>query len=156
MCYTLFTLKQEVLMRLSYSPAQPEDIDQIYLLCKALIQTYEQLDAIDFPRVLRWIRQKIESSIGEYTVLCADGMKAGYYHFYRNKDGLLELDDLYLFPPFQNQGIGTAVIQKCCASTTEPIQLYVFARNTRAVALYERLGFQITETVHQTRYLMKR
>ena len=143
-------------MTLSYSPARPEDIDQIYLLCKALIQQYEQLDAIDFPKVLRWVRQKIESSIGEYTVLWADGIKAGCYHFYRNEDGLLELDDLYLFPPFQNQGIGTAVIQKCCASTTEPILLYVFARNTRAVALYERLGFQITATVHQTRYIMKR
>lgn len=143
-------------MTLSYSPAQPEDIDQIDLLCKELIQTYEQLDSIDYPKVLRWVRQKIESSIGEYTVLCADGMKAGYYHFYRNGDSLLELDDLYLFPPFQNQGIGTAVIQKCCASTTEPIQLYVFARNTRAVALYERLGFQITATVHQTRYIMRK
>lgn len=143
-------------MTLSYSPAQPEDIDPIYLLCKELIQNYEQLDAIDYPRVLHWVRQKIESSIGEYTVLYADGIKAGYYHFYRNEDSLLELDDLYLFPPFQNQGIGTAVIQKCCASTTEPIMLYVFARNTRAVALYERLGFQITATVHQTRYIMKR
>ena len=143
-------------MILSYSPAQPEDIDQIYLLCKSLIQTYERVDAIDLPKVLRWVRQKLETSIGEYMVIHADGQKAGYYHFYRNEDGLLELDDLYLFPPFQNQGIGTAVIQKCCASTTEPIQLYVFARNTRAVALYERLGFQITATVHQTRYIMKR
>lgn len=142
-------------MTLSYSPAQPEDIGQIDLLCKELIHTHEQLDSIDYPKVLRWVRQKIESSIGEYTVLCADGMKAGYYHFYRNGDSLLELDDLYLFPSFQNQGIGTAVIQKCCASTTEPIQLYVFARNTRAVALYERLGFQITATVHQTRYIMR-
>ena len=142
-------------MTLSYSPAQPEDIDQIYLLCKELIQNYEQLDTIDYPKVLRWVRQKIESSIGAYTVLYADGIKAGYYHFYRNEDGFLELDDLYLSPSFQNQGIGTAVIQKCCASTTEPIMLYVFARNTRAVALYERLGFQITETVHQTRYIMR-
>ena len=33
-------------MTLSYSPAQPEDIDQIYLFCKELIQTYEQLDSI--------------------------------------------------------------------------------------------------------------
>lgn len=143
-------------MTLSYHSAQPEDIDQIYLLCKELIQTYEQLDAIDSPKVLRWVRQTIESSIGEYVVIYADSIKAGYYHFYRNEDGLLELDDLYLFPPFQNQGIGTAVIQRCCASITEPIMLYVFARNTRAVALYERLGFQITATVHQTRYIMKR
>ena len=143
-------------MTLSYSPAQLEDIDQIYLLCKSLIQTYEHLDAIDFPRVLRWVRQKLETSIGEYAVIHADGIKAGYYHFYRNEDGLLELDDLYLFPPFQNQGIGTAVIQKCCTSTTEPILLYVFARNTRAVALYERLGFQIAATVHQTRYIMRK
>lgn len=142
-------------MTLSYRSAQPEDIDQIYLLCKNLIQTYEQLDSIDSPKVLRWIRQKIESSIGGYTILYADDIKAGYYHFYRNEDGFLELDDLYLFPSFQNQGIGTAVIQKCCASTSEPILLYVFARNTRAVALYERLGFQITATVHQTRYIMR-
>ena len=43
-------------MTLSYSPAQPEDIDQIDLLCKELIQTYEQLDSIDYPKVLRWVR----------------------------------------------------------------------------------------------------
>ena len=143
-------------MDFTCQPAHPEDIEPIYLLCKEHICQYEQLDAIDFPKVMQWVRQKLERSIGEYTVLSVHGQKAGYYHFYRNEDGLLELDDLYLFPPFQNQGIGTAVIQKCCASTTEPILLYVFARNTRAVALYERLGFQITATVHQTRYIMKR
>lgn len=45
-------------MTISYSPAQPEDIDPIYLLCKELIQKYERLDTIDYPKVLQWVRQK--------------------------------------------------------------------------------------------------
>ncbi len=142
-------------MEFTCQPAHPEDIEPIYLLCKEHICQYEQLDAIDFPKVMQWVRQKIERSIGEYTVLSVHGQKAGYYHFYRDENDQLELDDLYLFPAFQNQGIGTAVIRNCCASTTEPIFLYAFAHNTRAVALYKRLGFQVIETVHQTRYIMK-
>jgi ribosomal protein S18 acetylase RimI-like enzyme len=44
----------------------------------------------------------------------------------------------------QNQGIGSSVLTDLLAST-KPVRLHVFALNVRARALYERLGFVITE-----------
>ena len=142
-------------MNLSYQKATADDIGPIFELCQKLILDYEDLRAIDPEKVLRWVRRKIEQSIDGYTAIFADGVKAGYYHFFRNEDQKLELDDLYIFPEFQNQGIGTAAVKRCCASAQEPVMLYVFVRNTGAVALYKRLGFEIAESVGDTRYIME-
>ena len=143
-------------MNITYQGARPEDIEPIYALCKELIHRYEQLETIDYDRVMAWVRRKIESSISEYTVVYANGKKAGYYHFYRNEDGQFELDDLYIFPEFQNRGIGTEIIEACCNSVNAPVMLYVFIENKRAVSLYKRLGFEVTQTVHGSRYRMQR
>ena len=143
-------------MNIMYEAAQTEDIEPIYALCKALIRRYERLETIDYDRVMAWVRRKIEASISEYNVVYADGQKAGYYHFYKNDDGQYEIDDLYVFPEFQNQGIGSGVIKKCCASVSAPVMMYVFIENKRAVSLYKRLGFEVTQIVHGSRYRMKR
>ena len=143
-------------MNITYQAAKPEDIEPIYALCKALIHRYERLETIDYDRVMAWVRRKIEASISEYNVVYADGQKAGYYHFYKNDDGQFEIDDLYVFPEFQNQGIGSGVIKKCCASVNAPVMLYVFIENQRAVSLYKKLGFEVTQTVHGSRYRIQR
>lgn len=143
-------------MNIIYQAAKPEDIELIYALCKALIHRYERLETINYDRVMAWVRRKIETSIGEYTAVYANGQKAGYYHFYQNEDGQFEIDDLYVFPEYQNQGIGSGVIKKCCASVSAPVMLYVFIENMRAVSLYKRLGFEVTQNVHGSRYIMRR
>lgn len=141
---------------ITYSKATAEDIGQVYRLCKQLIDDYEDVATIDYDRVLKWVYRKIENAIEEYTVIYADGEKAGYCHFYRNEDGVYEIDDLYIFPEYRNRGIGSAAIRKCCESVEEPVMLYVFIKNERAVSLYKRLGFEVAETIHGSRYIMKR
>ncbi len=141
-------------MTLTYEKAQAEDIPRIYDLCKQLIDQYENTAQIAYEKVLAWVGRKLEAQIDQYTAVFANGQKAGYYHFFRNEDGQMELDDLYIFPDLQEKGIGTAVVKKCLAEASEPVILYVFIRNTGAVQLYERLGFQVTETVGNTRYIM--
>lgn len=143
-------------MELTYCAAAAEDIGAVYALCEQLILRYEQPEVTDIPGVLRWVRKKLERAIGQYTVIYADGQKAGYYHFFQNADGQYELDDLYIFDGFQSRGIGSRVIEKCCASVPHPVFLYVFRENRRAVCLYQRLGFSVTQTIGSTRYLMKR
>ena len=142
-------------MELSFEQAAREDLEPVFTLNKQLIASYENTEGIALDRVLNWVHQKLERQIGEYTVIHADGIKAGYYHFYRNEDGELELDDLYVLPEFQNRGIGSCVIQKCCFSVQEPVMLYVFIRNKGAVSLYRRLGFEIVRTIKDSRYVMK-
>lgn len=141
-------------MKLTFRKATADDSERIYQLCKRLIDAYEDVCRIDYDSVLKWVRKKTERCIDEYTVIYADGMKAGYYRFYKNGDGVYEIDDLYVFDEFQNQGIGSEVIRTCCESVNEPVILYVFINNKRAVSLYERLGFEVVETVGESRYIM--
>lgn len=142
-------------MEITYQKATDADIEPIYALCRALIDTYEDIGLIDYLKVLRWVHEKIRHAIGEYTVVYANGEKSGYYHFFKNGDGVYELDDLYVFEPFQNRGIGTQVLRRCCSEVNEPVMLYAFKENRRAVSLYRRMGFEIIKTVHETRYVMQ-
>lgn len=143
-------------MKITYHIAEKEDIASLYQWNKTLIDAYESVETVDYDRILRWIRHKLENHIGEYTVLYADGIKAGYYHFYKNEDDEYEIDDLYIFPEYQCRGIGSTVIEKCCSSVNAPVILYVFSKNERAVALYQRHGFAIEKTIGDSRYIMKR
>ena len=143
-------------MNITCQKATETDIGPIFELCRRMIHDYEDLESIDYPKVMQWVRQKIETSIGEYTAIYADGQKAGYYHFFQNEDGMFEIDDLYIFPAYQNQGIGSGVVKKCCASVNGTVMLYVFIKNQRAVSLYQRLGFVICETIHSSRYIMRK
>ncbi len=141
---------------ITYEKAETRDIEPIYALCKQLIDAYENIDSIAYEKVLKWVRRKIEASIDTYCAVFASGEKVGYYHFYQNEDGEYELDDLYIFPAYQNQGIGSEVVRKCCASVNAPVMLYVFIKNEKAVALYKKLGFRVVQTVNGSRYIMRR
>lgn len=141
-------------MELRYETATQADIDLIFQLSKQLIEQYEDLSAIDCSAVMQWVRRKITNHIGTYCRILRDGQLAGFYRFVPNGDQM-ELDDLYILPPFQGMGIGSSVLSRCCAAD-DPIMLYVFSENRRAIALYERFGFQVSEPVGSTRLIMRR
>lgn len=144
-------------MKLDFRPAQPEDIEPLFAFNRELIDAYEDKSLIDYGRVLAWVRRKLEQRLDEYTCVWAGGQKAGYFHFYPSDGEVMELDDLYLFPAFRGRGIGTEIIRACCrAAAGRPVVLYVFVRNTRAVALYRRLGFCVAAQPSPTRYIMRR
>ena len=64
-------------MQITYKTAKVDDIVPIFELCKQVIQDYEKLESIDFPKVMNWVREKIEHSIDEYTVIFLNEQKAG-------------------------------------------------------------------------------
>ena len=141
--------------RLTYEQATQADAERIFSMSKALIDQYEDIASIDYDKVLQWVRRKIEAQIGEYQRVLMDGSLAGYVHFHPDGERM-ELDDLYVLPEYRGQGIGTAVVEKCCAETVKPVYLYVFRRNEGAVRLYQRLGFKIVQEVGGSRYIMQR
>ena len=142
-------------MELRFVAATECDIEKIYTSNKELIDAYEDVENIDYDKVLKWVYKKIETNIDEYIAVFLDGKKAGYYHFYPS-EGKMELDDLYIFPEFRSKGIGRAIIHKCIRESGSSIFLYVFAKNVRAIALYETLGFKIVKNIRDTRYIMER
>ena len=142
-------------MELQFAPAGECDIERIYISNKELIDTYEDIENIDYEKVLKWVYKKIETNIEEYVAVFLEGKKVGYYHFYSSEEKM-ELDDLYIFPEFRSKGIGSAVIQKCIKESDSTIFLYVFTKNVRAIAMYEKLGFEIVKNIRDTRYIMER
>ncbi|MDT8719697.1 GNAT family N-acetyltransferase [Clostridium sp. 19966] len=142
-------------MNLTYGPAETADIELLFQLNKDLIDRYENISQINYSKVLSWVRNKIEKHIDEYTCIFQDNQKVGYYRLH-SADEKMELDDLYVLSPYQGQGIGSEIIRKCIAETDFPIFLYVFIQNTKAVSLYKRFGFRITETIKDSRYIMEK
>ena len=140
-------------MDLTCLPAGKTDIDPIFALSRDLILRYEDTAAIDLPRVLAWVRRKIEENIHEYRRIFCGGVHTGYYRLFTGELGR-ELDDLYIFPEYQNQGIGTEVITRCCAQG--PLTLYCFTENTGALALYRRLGFREIRALGSTRLILRK
>ena len=141
-------------MELTYSPARPEDAPVIFGFAKELIETYETDPDLDLAMALDWTKRKIEKRIGEYTRVLADGEAAAFYRFVPDGERM-ELDDLYVLPAFRNKGIGTAILRRCVGEG-RPVFFYVFTKNTRAIALYQREGFRKAEDVSPTRMIMAR
>ena len=141
-------------MELMYENARPEDAPVIFGFAKELIETYETDPDLDLAMALDWTRRKIEKRIGEYTRVLADGETAAFFRFVPDGERM-ELDDLYVLPAFRDRGIGTAVLRRCVAQG-RPVCFYVFTKNNRAVALYEREGFRKVEDVSPTRMIMAR
>ena len=130
------------------------DIENIFLFNKHLIDTYENLENIDYEYVLRWISLKIEKNIHEYTSIYLFDQLVGYYRFHEVEDKM-ELDDFFVIEEYRNKGIGTAVLKQLI-QTNKTIFLYVFVKNIHAIRLYERFGFKIIEYIHNTRCVMER
>ena len=137
---------------LSYEPAKAEDLELLYALNKQLIDKYEDTAAVDYPKVLDWVRRNLEQTLPSFTRVFRDGELAGFYCL-TPSDGTWELDSLFVLEPYQGQGIGTEIHKRCPARSPSLI-LYVFRRNVRAIALYERMGFRIVKEEGKTRYIM--
>ena len=108
-------------MNITFKPADNSDIETVYLLSKDLIDRYENIENINYDMVLNWIKDKINKSINEYASVYLDDKKCGYYHFCRNEEGILEIDDLYIFKEYQNKGIGTYVINNILITINKAI-----------------------------------
>lgn len=84
--------------------------------------------------------------IREFSVITVDGADAGFLQLQSGSD-FLNVAEIHLLPPFQGQGIGSAVLRDVQADAEGlPVLIGCFRANKRAYQLYQRLGFApITE-----------
>lgn len=143
-------------MDLEFVPAEAEDIESIFSQLKELIDAYEDLQSIHYKKVLAWCRGQIRAHIGETTCILADGKRVGWFCLMPSDDGRMELDNFFVLPEYRNLGIGTAALNRCIHQTDKPIFLCVFLKNTRAMALYTRMGFRVIDHKGTTRCILQR
>ena len=139
-------------MNLQYAPATYTDVPVIFEQAQNLIDTYEDTAAIDYDKVIAWVRRKIETNIDQYTCVRIENVTCAYYRLCEGG----ELDDLYVLPSFQNQGIGSGILNKIIDESAGKLYLYVFSRNIRAISFYERFGFTVQEAIGKTRLILHR
>ena len=142
-------------MTLYYEPACQENLEPLFQLNKQLIEQYEDLSSIDYPRVLAWVRRNLQRNLSGVTRVLRDGILVGYFCLCR-EDGKLELDSLFVLPPLPGAGHRHGdPAKKCLREADVPVFLFVFRENTRAAALYRRMGFRIVKEAGKTRYIME-
>jgi ribosomal protein S18 acetylase RimI-like enzyme len=108
----------------------------------------------DPPRARAFLRMQFDARRRGYQaaypdaddrVILHDGEAVGRILVLRAEDHI-RLVDIAVVPPCQGAGIGTRLIRELIAesrSSQRPLRLQV-ARDNRAAALYERLGFSVT------------
>ena len=140
-------------MVISYRQAQKEAVDELCRLSADVIRRYEDFSRINREKALGWTHLSIAENIDAFSVILADGHKAGYL-FITPVNGVYEIRDLLVFPQWQNKGIGTAVINQCVKDTGGNVRVYVFTGDLQTYSLFESCGFHPVQVFHRTRYLM--
>ena len=84
---------------------------------------------------------------GNISIIKLDGVSVGMVQV-TAEDESVEIDEIQIFPEFQGRGVGTQVLTKIIEDTHSKrysVTLSAGNKNSRAIALYQRLGFKLKE-----------
>ena len=79
-----------------------------------------------------------------------DGETVGFVHLGNRGASIDWLEDLFVLPDFQNQGIGTKaveLVETMVREYSDSLYIEAAARNEAAIRLYRRLGFNCLNTI---------
>ena len=134
--------------------ARDDDFEYIYHLCELTMRSYVEADLGDcFEMVARPTIQKLLQR-GMFARIYADDESVGAVA-YERYDTHIQLEEIYVEPARQNQGLGTAVMNSFLIQSRSlglPIRLHVLASNS-ARAFYEKLDFKITRSTPELNYM---
>lgn len=85
-----------------------------------------------------------------FLFICADGVAVGFVHLGSRGAEIDWLEDIFVLPEHQNQGIGTQAIRLVEAQVmrySDSLYIEAAARNERAIRLYRKLGYDCLNTI---------
>ena len=92
-------------------------------------------------KIKKSINQNVELNCSNYKMILVDKKIAGAYLAIPYEDGYM-VDEIFLFDEYRNKGIGTRIINKL-KKDLEPLYIWVYKENTKALELFKRLGFNV-------------
>lgn len=100
---------------------------------------------------LATLHAELQNGIRYYRLLI-EGELCGFASFGPTEDSdTIKLQKLYLHPVLHGRGFGTSLLKRCENEArmlgARKLILNVNKRNTKAIAMYQRNGFSITESV---------
>jgi ribosomal protein S18 acetylase RimI-like enzyme len=136
-------------------PAQPEHLPMLEELMNLTIRPWVEV------MFERWNPEMARDSIRDDVVnqraslIVIDEQFAGVLTI-RDEPQRLHLEKIYIHPDFQRRGVGTRLLTDLIArAARRPLTLRVLVVNP-ARALYERLGFVVTETTSEYHFMEHR
>ena len=144
---------------ISFTPLKPADIDELLPLAHRIwhahytgIITVEQIDymlARGYTREV--ILDEIEHQGITWTIIRDGSAMIGFISVGPYGDGIMKLHKLYLLPEYHGRGIGARALAECEQLAQQQnaavLILNVNRHNPKAIAAYQRAGWQITEEV---------
>jgi ribosomal protein S18 acetylase RimI-like enzyme len=79
---------------------------------------------------------------GGVTVATSGGKVVAVLAVSEDKDAAW-IDQLYVLPGFENQGLGTDLLRHAHSTLRRPVRLYTFQQNAGARRFYERHGYKV-------------
>ena len=143
----------------SLRPATASDIEALYAIHRAGMRGYVEATYGTWDEVGQreaFASKYADAAAPAYTldVVLVGGEIAGYLHVERETDVVL-LANIRVAPRWQRHGLGAAIVEGVIAAAAPlPVELGVLRVNP-ARALYERLGFRVTEET-ATHFRMRR
>ena len=90
-------------------------------------------------KIKKSVEKNIEINCEQYKLVLVGNKVAGAFLVLPYEDGYI-IDEIYLFEEYRNNEIGTSIINKL-KREYENLYLWVYKNNTKAIRLFERLGF---------------
>lgn len=135
-----------------YSPENPElrlepctedDVPMIVASSLGLLEQVQRDQTLDLSILGSLLVRETLGELPEYQKLMGEDQILGWFHLIPAPDHL-ELDDLNIKPPYQNQGLGSWILQQLKVRSREvglPLRCVVQSENEAALRFYRRHGF---------------
>ena len=146
-------------MNIELVRASLEDAEVIWKMQRIafaeLLERYQDFDTNPGNEPLEKVQWRFSFPATYFYFIQVDGVNAGAIRIIdHHDDSPKKISPLFVLPQFRGRGIGTDVV-RFCQQQSPSLMLYVFRKNTRAIALYRKLGFIVTKDVSPTRAIME-
>lgn len=138
--------------------AENNDVDLLLDMKLDIIFNSEEileLNKNEMEKIVNYSEEEIRANLSEYKLVSEDETIVATYAVVEYNDGKL-IDTIYVKPYYRNKGIGTKILNRIIKENYQPIYLWVYRSNKKAIDLYEKLGFIIQDETENKFFMINK